>query len=135
MAFTDLQKTKIRFYLGFPNIHTQSNPRLESAIELFGNDVAGQAETEDILAKLADIDSRLTSIALDVAGISSAGQGDPEFFQGSVQSELRSAGRMWVGRLSTLFGITVVNDVYGNAGYTGDGWSGSAFQYGIPWGI
>jgi hypothetical protein len=135
MAFTEVQKTKIRFYLGFPSIHKSANTLLESTIQLSGEDETVKAEAETILANLVAIDERLTTIALDVAGIQSAGQGDPEFFQGGVQGEIRSAGRMQVSRLSSLIGVGIVSDVYGNNGYEGNGWMGSAFQYGVPWGL
>lgn len=136
MAFTDLQKIKIRYYLGYPNIYLQCNPLLESAVSIVGNNADMKSEAENILAKLSDIDDRLTSIALDVAGIQTAGTGDPGFFEGSVQSELRSAGRMWVGRLSILVGVAIPNDVYSNKGYaSGWDWGSAANQYSIPNGL
>jgi hypothetical protein len=136
MAFTDTQKLKIRFYLGFPNIYVDCNQLLESAIRLAEANPAMQTETEEILAKLADIDDRLTNIALDVAGISSAGAGDPEFYEGGTQRELRSMGRMFCGRLGILYGCVGVNDPYSNNGYTsGYGWGSAAYQYSIPNGL
>ena len=133
MAFTEAQKTKIRYYLGYPNIHLTANVRLEMAITLLGDGDSVQAEIETILAVIATIEDKLSSTALDVAGIQAVGQGDPEFYKGQILVDLRNEGRRNSNKISIIAGVPIANDVWGQVGYSGDWWASENIQQSFPW--
>lgn len=116
MAFTTLQKAKIRTYLGYPSIYLTSNPLVEGSLDTIGQDPDVSAFVLDTITKLEDVELKLSTTGLDVAGISSAGTGDPEFYKGQTQVDLRNEGRRLVSKLSINTGIPVANDIFGNAG-------------------
>lgn len=112
---TDSQKVKIRLYLGYMDLYRYANPRLESAFVA----ISPEAETEvgNILAQLADIDLRLSTTGRDLAGLTSVGQGDPEFAAGQALKDLRSEGNRYVKQLVNMFGVEPINGgAYGGAG-------------------
>lgn len=131
MAFSEAQKVKIRLFLGFPDVFRDGNSRLESAITVIGDRPDTQAEVEAVLANLATADAKVNSV-LSFAGIKKADE--VEFFPSSSgttsKDDARSNGRMWANRLSIIFGIPLVNDVFSERGYSGDGWGDAAFQMG-----
>lgn len=132
MAFTDAQKTKIRFYLGYPNILKSANTRLENALDLLGEEEGSQAEVEAILADIVLVEEKLRSTALDVAGISDVGPPDPKFYKAQIYADLRGEGRRLSARLSILAGVGIAGDVWGEYGYNGDWWSSYDNQVGLP---
>lgn len=131
MAFSEGQKVKIRLFLGFPDVFQGGNPRLESAIDVIGERPGTQDEVEEILANLVLADAAVNS-ALTTAGIKKVDE--IEFFGAgegmSSIDDARSYGRTWASRLSIIFGIPIVNDVFGEAGYRNDGWMDASFQIG-----
>ena len=130
MSFTDDQKMQIRLALGYPGLFLTQNVRLEGALQTAGNDVAYSAQILSCLAQLLDVDTRISNYARGIAGITGA-VGDVEFKAGGALSDLRSEGRIWVGRLSILTGVPILNDIYSPGGYGSDEWQGGIFQNGI----
>lgn len=123
MAFTNAQKVNIRFYLGYPQVYLQSNPRLESAIIVVGNDSDASTMVTDILASLVATNVNLTDVQ-DTVGLKRAE--DIEWHAGMERMKsLRSEGRRYCSQLSALFGVPVASDVFGTSGYQGDSWKGS----------
>lgn len=61
MAFSDEQKRDIRKYLGVPFGFYDLNSRLESMMDLVGANATDQAQVEEWLDRLVEIDSSLTS--------------------------------------------------------------------------
>lgn len=132
MAFTEAQKVKIRFYLGFPDTFQQNNTRLESAFDVIGGRPDVQAFVETILASLATVETSVAS-SLSSAGLKRAE--DIEWYQsgsGSAAiSQKLSEGRRYCARLSIVFGVPLVGDAFGTRGFEGDSWMGRSFQYGV----
>jgi len=134
MAFTAAQQVQIRKYLGYPQVFRYRNSRLEDAITVVGADVDSSAEVVSILASIAGVETGLTS-ALENAGLKRAE--DIEWYQSSASgsSEVdtkRAEGRRFCARLSQLFGVPLLNDAFGTAGYEDDGFMGVGHQYGGP---
>lgn len=143
MAFTNAQKVQIRKWLGYPSIFRYKDVRLESAIEVVGDDPDAQAEVEAVLARLATGDDSVESQlddALGTAGLKRAE--DVEWYQAgsetsagangatAQQAALEHGGRILCSRLSQLFGVPLYGDAYGTKGYPGDQFTGKAHQYG-----
>jgi len=154
MAFTETQKVNIRFYLGYPDIYRQSNPRLENAIEIMGTRPETQLKVEVLLAKLDAIygvnpgDPSQIDKALLYAGYTESESADDRvvFGDSSAQGSSSSAvlntlndyGRQLVGALSSWCGVPIASNVFGRVGYIGDQWStwskqshGSTFLMGM----
>jgi hypothetical protein len=129
MAFDEAQKVKIRLFLGFPDVFQDGNPRLESAFDVIGARPDTQAEIETILTNLAAADAKVNSV-LTHAGIKKVDE--VEFFGSKAGTnavdDARAYGRMWANRLSIVFGIPLVNDVFSERGYGGDAWGDHSFQ-------
>ena len=120
MSFSDAQKTQIRRYLGYPDVYRQANTRLESAIDVVGSRPDTQSLIESDLAALVAIEAKLSGAVLSSAGVKKVDE--IEFFQNGNISVTRSEGRRICGRMSVTFGVPLASDVFGNAGYCGDGW-------------
>lgn len=131
MAFTEAQKVKIRFYLGFPDVFRYANTRLESAIDVIGGRAETQTEVESVLARLVVIETAIES-SLSTAGLKRAE--DVEWYQGGAAGTQiegkRAEGKAYCSRLSIIFGIPLQGDAFGTGGYRGDNWMGRQFQYG-----
>jgi len=118
---TDEEKSKVRFYLGHGNVFRYLNPRLEG---VFGAiDVYAEETIRDILDKLAAVDFDL----YDPEGVAFAASGikaveEIQFYGngGAVTNQLRRTGRNLVSRLSSLLGVPVGADIYGEEGWPGD---------------
>lgn len=135
MAFTNAQKVDIREALGYPSILRYKDTRLESAIDVIGDDPDAKAKAESILADIATA-ATATTTGLKVAGLKRAE--DVEWYQAgsgtsggsAVAAAQRSHGRMLCSRLSQLFGVPLYGDMFGEHGYPGDDFTGPAHQYG-----
>ena len=122
MAFTGAQKTLIRHYLGYPQVYRASNPRLESAITVVEADADASALAVSILADITSAHSNYLQ-AISVAGIRTLDKDDVGFFDKNLAIAGKAAiGRACVSRLSILFGVPIVNDIFSPLGYQGDGW-------------
>jgi len=136
MAFTTAQASAIRFCLGYPDLHRYRNTRLESAIEVVGDDVDASARVIAILAEIATLNgSSYFSDLLSKAGMKKADEVEwYPWTKGSASAPTEASmhrGRMLCGQLSIIFGVVLANDIFSTAGYTSsDGWMGRANQYG-----
>lgn len=123
MAFTTAQATSIRHFLGYPQVYRQSNPRLESAIEVVGGDADAVAIVVALLASIDNVWASMESTALVSAGLKALDKGDVELYGDNAQTAgIQKIGRMFCARLSGLFGVPLATDVFGTTGYQGDAW-------------
>jgi len=140
VSFTSAESYKIRKYLGYPQVYRQSNPRLESAIEVVGNDVDAVADVRDILSKIAVVESFLTS-ALDTAGLKSADNQEVEWYPDKSGSSpvvsLNQQANKFCNQLSIIFGVPIICRIFGTEGYIGDQWkqfgsmTGAGFNFNL----
>jgi hypothetical protein len=136
VAFTDAQRVKIRLYLGYPIINRYRDPRLEGAIDVVGQEPEAQAQAEAILTTIASVDTSLAS-SLTTAGFKRVDKiewypNGSSSGPGPAISAKRAEGRRHVGRLSTLMGVPIGDDYFGERGYGGDAYMGIGHQYGGP---
>ena len=151
MAFTDAQKIQIRFYLGYPFPFQQLNARLEGAIDLVGANAAASSMVNDMLVRLTAV------YGLDPSNPGSAGQVDQAIAQAGVKSvesaddkiefgttasggasassailatQMDLAKRL-VSALSSMMGVEIANDVFGNKGYSNDMWKARSNQMSV----
>jgi hypothetical protein len=135
MAFTSAEEAAIRKWLGVPQLNRYRDTRLESAIDVVGEDVDAKAQVIAILDALETLDTAITT-ALSTAGLKRADE--VEWYPGTSQSGngpilvLLNRGRMLCSRLSQLVGVPLLGDAFGIAGYGGDAYMGVGFQYGGP---
>jgi hypothetical protein len=123
MAFTSAEATKIRHYLGYPQVYRQSNPRLESAITVVGNDDDAVTLAQGLLASIDNVRATIESTALVSAGLKSLDKADVELYEDNSQTRgMRSIGKQYVSELSGLFGVPVQTDIFSTRGYQGDAW-------------
>lgn len=139
MAFTDTERTDIRFFLGYPDVYQYTNPRLESAMDLVGERPAPKAKVLVILARLNLIygaaagDPGQIDTAIQKAGLKAVESADDriEFGEsggGSGNSSsaalntTNDVGRQLAGALSSFLGVAIATNVFGKAGYQGDSW-------------
>lgn len=115
--FTNVQKIKIRWYLGYGVTYQQFNPYLEGAIQLAEQD----ADLVDlVVAQLAIIDSVNSVVAesLEDAGLKRVE--DIEFYpDGQALFYQNKEGKKHVARLSILLGVMPNSDYFGTQGYQG----------------
>lgn len=129
---TDEEKADIRFYLGYPDVYQQLNPRLESALDVVGNKSYQMTKVRSILLKLKEVEEKMSEYdsILETAGIKRVEE--IEFFNDkeakNKESTLKSEGRRLVNQLSIIFGVPAVNDVFGTSGYQGDSWVNKNFM-------
>jgi hypothetical protein len=129
MAFSELERAKIRRYLGYPDVFRFANTRLESAMDVVGErQVVADLVRQD-LADLDRIDAKLSSVAISQGGLKRIDV--IEFYEGAVVNEIRNSADRFRSRLSVTFGVPIASDVFGPDGYTGDNWSRSATQVGM----
>ncbi|MFA5759453.1 MAG: hypothetical protein WC942_08890 [Clostridia bacterium] len=111
MALNDLQRTRIRTYLGYPDRWLNYDSNIEWAMNLVDGYV--QSEIEAVLAQLEEVDSALVT-GLSVSGIKSAGQGDIEFFPGGKTVDISHTGKMLINRLAIKLGVECPRNYYGS---------------------
>lgn len=109
MAFTSAQKTSIRFYCGWTARFVQTDTRLEQAISSAENDADVTTQIVALLASLSDIDTKLVDAhkrikVNKVGSIELPGQME--------LMSLRSEGRRFAGRLASILGVPIRNDVF-----------------------
>jgi hypothetical protein len=110
------------------------NPRLEG---VWG---ALDADAEDIirqtLARLEQVDELLlgngseTSYAASAAGVKALEEIQFAGTGAAVTSQLKRLGRTLVGRLSSIIGVPVYADVFGESGWPGDSYSANGIAGG-----
>jgi hypothetical protein len=127
MAFTSAESFKVRHYLGYPQVYRQSNPRLESAITLVGEDVDAVAAVQGLIVSIENVLTAIGSAGINAAGVKSLDQGALEFFGGGSSgvtktAGLNSIGKQYVAQLSGIFGVPIATNIFGTVGYEGDAW-------------
>lgn len=124
MAFTDTEKFEIRQYLGYPQVYRQANPRLESAIEVVGNDPVAVTKVQALLAKILQLEQFIDQRDVQLSGIKSADNQEVEFFEGT-DTVLRNhyrQGNVYCAQLSKLFGVPCLGKFFSQEDYVGDNW-------------
>lgn len=127
MAFTGAQRAQIRLFLGWPARYFQEESALEQSMNGVENEVDTYNEIVVILARIADIDSKVTSCytrmkALKVGGIGLTGQLE--------LGALRSEGMRVTSHLASILGIEIRNNYWTGAPYEGRaGAGGTQFNY------
>jgi hypothetical protein len=110
MALSELQRTQIRTYLGYPDRWLDYAGGIDWALDLVDGYV--QSEVEVILGQLATVDAQLIS-GITVSGIKSAGQGDIEFFPGGKTEDINKTGKILVNRLAIKLGVECPRNYFG----------------------
>lgn len=129
MALTATQKVNIRMYLGWQDRFHNTDSRLEMALAAADTNAELLTTIGALLTSLADIDTKLADAhkrlkATKLGSIDLPGPGEIGM--------LRSEGRRFVGRLSSLLGVATRHDVFSGygpthyAGYDGPYRDGSA---------
>jgi len=133
MAFTEAQRSQIRLALGYPDLFLDVNCRLESAMDVVGERAAAKAQVDAILTSLTAVSTSLSS-SLSSAGLKRAEDIEwyPDGSGSAAIGQKRAEGRRFCAQLSIIFGVPIMGDMFGSAGYTGDAWMATTFQYGGP---
>lgn len=129
MAFTDSQKMDIRKYLGVPFGFYTLTSRLESMMDLVGQNATAQTEIETWLTRLSAIDTALTSSSSSTVSYGPLKAVDEvEFFEPKDDSEggasisLIDQGRTLIDRMARAFGVSDIlphGDYFGTTGPAG----------------
>ncbi|WP_437489450.1 hypothetical protein WME75_10735 [Sorangium sp. So ce1014] len=123
MAFTSIEATKIRHYLGYPSLWRFQNPRLESAIMVVGGDPDATTIVQGLLTQIEAVRTQIQGTALAGAGLKALDKGDVELYPDNQQTQgMRSIGRSYVAELSSIFGVPINTDIFGTFGYQDDRW-------------
>lgn len=152
MAFTDEQKVKVRFFLGYPFPFQQLNPRLEGALDLVGANASATAMVVAMLAKLvtfygidpsnpgapAAIDQVIAQAGVkrvesvdDVVEFGMTGNESGGASNSAMLNTQNDAARQLVGALSIMMGVEVANNIFGTSGYNNDMWKARSSQMSI----
>ena len=152
MAFTDDQKVKVRFFLGYPFPFQQLNPRLEGALDLVGANVSATAMVVAMLAKLvtfygidpsnpgapAAIDQVIAQAGVkrvesvdDVVEFGMTGNASGGASNSAMLNTQNDAARQLVGALSIMMGVEIANDLFGKRGYDNNMWKARSYQMSI----
>lgn len=126
MAFTEAQRVQIRLFLGWPARYFQEESALEQSMNGIENEPDTVASVVVILARIADIDAKVTACytrikALKVGGIGLTGQLE--------LGALRSEGMRVTSHLASTLGIEIRNDYWTGAPYQGRAGTGMQFNY------
>lgn len=108
MALTSAQKFSIRKYLGWSQRFFQTDSTLEMALSAVDNDVDASA---DILANVTEcvrIDDAITAAE---RRLKASSVGPIDLNVGEIP-QLRDRGRQFVGRIASVLGVEVRNDVF-----------------------
>lgn len=108
MALTNSQKADIRLYLGWSARFLQVDSQLEGAIAAVQNDAAHEAQLTALLVEVANIDTKLKAA---YPRLQASKVGSIELNSGEI-GMLRSEGRRFVGRMASVLGVDVRNDVF-----------------------
>lgn len=117
MAFSDEQKRDIRKYLGVPFGFYDLNSRLESMMNMVGDNATDQEQIEEWLERLTEIDEELTSSESSgsTATYGALKKVDEVEFHPPTDGETTSAGssialveqgRVLIARLARAFGVS-----------------------------
>lgn len=126
--FTTAQQARIRMVLGYPSLNRYKNPRLEGIIagtNVLDSDTIALIVTAGpppgLLANLATVDDALLNRGLPTVGV--AGVSSIKLFEGKTIKEIKEIGRTYITQLSTMLGVPIYADYFGQRGYPGDSYS------------
>lgn len=111
MALTIAQKADIRLYLGWSARFHQIDTRLEGAMVAVSEDPAHEAQVIALLGEMANIDVKLKAA---YPRLQASKVGSIELNVGEI-GMLRSEGRRFVARMSSVLGVEVKHDVFAGA--------------------
>lgn len=118
MAFTQPQRAKIRFYLGYSLPYGNIYTALDYAIDSAGALPDTQDLIEEILGQLDSVVEPVVSTTTTSVGALKRVD-EVEYYDAgsdSTQSDaINSLGRMYVHRMSIILGIPVLSDVFASA--------------------
>lgn len=141
MAFTGMEKARIRLYLGYANLNRYKNTRLESCLQDGEFDTDTETLVRNQLVILAAVDAFTGPTTITT----SAGRGalkrvdETEFYNIITGAGIVNAssltpvqiGSLALNKLSIIFGVPPFGDYFGTAGYPGDFFTGGI---GMPMG-
>lgn len=110
MPFTETEAQKIRQYLGYSELHPRSET--QTAIDTVGASAEALAIVQTFIIKLDALDTELDVNVLTVAGISSVGGGEVEYFASGKIKDLRMVGRGLCKKLSIKMGLDIYSDYF-----------------------
>lgn len=112
MALTDDQKFQIRLYMGWSARFHQFDSALEQALAALETTPAEQAGVLGFVAECQRVDAAITAAETRLKA-TTVGTID---LNGAEINQLRDRGRQFVGRIASVLGVEVRNDVFsGNA--------------------
>jgi hypothetical protein len=110
MAFTELQRVKIRRYLGAPAVYLTDEPLLENAMNAVELKPESEAEAIALLATLDALDAKLA----DVGCLKTVQVGNIQMDAIRAQAYVRQVARTYAGRLAVLFALNgPIRDAFG----------------------
>jgi hypothetical protein len=111
MALTEEQKFKLRLYLGWSERFHQHDSALEQAFSALESRPSAENGTIALLAECERIDSAITAAEgrLKATTVGSIELNTMEI------NQLRDRGRQFVGRIASILGVEVRNDVFSGA--------------------
>lgn len=109
MALTEAQKVDLRMYLGWSDRFHQFDSELEHAIAAMESRPATEAKVLELVAECERVDALIqgaeSRLKASVVG--------PITLNSAEIEQLRQRGRTAVGRISTILGVDVREDVFG----------------------
>lgn len=111
MALTEDQKFKIRLYLGWSERFHQFDSELEQAMSALETRPAAEAGVISLLGECERIDQAITAAEgrLKATTVGAIQLNTMEI------NQLRGRGRQFVGRIASILGVEVRNDVFSEA--------------------
>jgi hypothetical protein len=108
MALSDDDKFRVRLYLGWSERFHQFDSALEHALNALADSSPAETKIVALLAECERIDTAITA-AEGRLKATTVGSID---LNGAEINQLRDRGRQFVGRIATILGVDVRNDVY-----------------------
>lgn len=108
MALTEDQKFQIRLYLGWSERFHQHDSGLEQAMSALTTRPSAEAGVISLLGECVRIDTALVAAEKRIQ----AAQAGPITLNSMEITQLRDRGRQFVGRIASILGVEVRNDVF-----------------------
>lgn len=108
MALTEDQKFQIRLYMGWSERFHQEDSALEQAMSALETRTSAQAGVVALLGQCVRIDDSITAAEKRLK----ATEMGPITLNGGEIGQLRDRGREFVGRIASILGVEVRNDVF-----------------------
>lgn len=119
MAFTNMEKIKIRLYLGYNDLYAQFNSYLESAIAQVDQDADRVTLIRDMLAKIEETDL-IVQDSIENAGLKRLE--DIEFYpDGQQLAYMNKQGMILTKRLAIIIGVAKFSEYFDSKDFPGAG--------------